>query len=93
MADLAFLFGFWVAVLVTADLTIRLALGLAGGCCWCDRPAFSSPPSRACLRAHPVVANQLDPCAGLGHLPSLEMGDRIVRLWFERVATSMLNAP
>lgn len=30
MADLAFLFGFWVAVLVTADLTIRLALGLAG---------------------------------------------------------------
>ena len=31
MADLAFLFGFWVAVLVTADLTIRLVLGLAGG--------------------------------------------------------------
>ena len=31
MADLAFLFGLWVAVLVTADLTIRLALGLAGG--------------------------------------------------------------
>jgi hypothetical protein len=31
MAEIAFLFGFWVAVLVTADLTIRLALGLAGG--------------------------------------------------------------
>jgi len=31
MAELAFFFGFWVAVLVTADLTIRLALGLAGG--------------------------------------------------------------
>jgi len=31
MVDLAFLFGFWVAVLVTADLTIRLVLGLAGG--------------------------------------------------------------
>jgi hypothetical protein len=31
MADLAFLFGFWVAVLVTADLVIRTLLGLAGG--------------------------------------------------------------
>ena len=31
MADLVFLFGFWVAVLVTAELTIRLVLGLAGG--------------------------------------------------------------
>ena len=31
MAEIAFLFGFWVAVFVTADLTIRLALGLAGG--------------------------------------------------------------
>ncbi len=31
MADLAFLFGFWIAVLVSADLTIRLVLGLAGG--------------------------------------------------------------
>ena len=31
LAEIAFLFGFWVAVLVTADLTIRLALGLAGG--------------------------------------------------------------
>jgi len=33
MGELAFLFGFWVAVLVTADLTIRLVLGLAGGIC------------------------------------------------------------
>lgn len=31
MADLAVLFGFWVAVLVTADLVIRAVLGLAGG--------------------------------------------------------------
>jgi hypothetical protein len=31
MAEIAFLFGFWVVVLVTADLMIRLALGLAGG--------------------------------------------------------------
>lgn len=31
MADLAFLFGFWVAVLVTADLVIRTVVGLAGG--------------------------------------------------------------
>ena len=31
MADLAVVFGFWVAVLVTADLTIRLIAGLAGG--------------------------------------------------------------
>lgn len=31
MADLAFLFGFWVAVLVTAELTIRLVMGLCGG--------------------------------------------------------------
>jgi uncharacterized membrane protein len=31
MADLAFLFGFWVAVLVTADLLIRTVVGIAGG--------------------------------------------------------------
>lgn len=31
MADLAFLFGFWVAVLVTADLVIRSVFALAGG--------------------------------------------------------------
>lgn len=31
MADLAVVFGFWVAVLVTADLTIRLIFGLVGG--------------------------------------------------------------
>ena len=31
MADLALLFGFWVAVLVTADLVIRTVVGLAGG--------------------------------------------------------------
>jgi uncharacterized membrane protein len=31
MADLAFLFGFWVAVLVTADLVIRTVVGIAGG--------------------------------------------------------------
>lgn len=31
MTDLVFLFGFWVAVLVTADLVIRTVLGLAGG--------------------------------------------------------------
>lgn len=31
MAELAVVFGFWVAVLVTADLTIRLLGGLAGG--------------------------------------------------------------
>lgn len=31
MADLALLFGFWVAVLVTADLVIRALVGLAGG--------------------------------------------------------------
>ena len=30
MAEIAFLFGFWVAVFVTAELTIRLALGLTG---------------------------------------------------------------
>lgn len=31
MADLAFLFGFWVAVLVTADLVLCAVVGVAGG--------------------------------------------------------------
>ncbi len=31
MTELAFLFGFWVAVLVTADLVIRTVVGIAGG--------------------------------------------------------------
>ena len=47
MVDLAFLFGFWVAVLVTADLTIRLVLGLAGGIMGAVRRCITRPWQRA----------------------------------------------
>lgn len=46
MADLVFLFGFWVAVLVTADLVIRTVLGLAGGVVG----AFTGAIGRRCRR-------------------------------------------